>query len=356
MPGEKPIVYILRGDDREAVEAHIRKAFSSLGASDMASLNTTHLEGKAITINDLRASALALPFLTKRRLVVVDDALKLFAMKGFGNKKDEDKKLQLEFLAFLDSLPQSTALVLAIPDTMKSRKRNGVWESYWQTLGKSHWLIKWAGSAGDRVFIQDCSLPTGGKMVKWIQEKAVEFGGEFTLQAAKTLVEYLGNDTQCAAQEIEKLLTYVDFDRPVGDKDVQLLSIPENQSDIFEMVDAVGTKDGKKAIRQLHLLLEDSDIIPIFSMIVRQFRLILQAREILDTGGNDHDVAKILRQKPFVARKICAQAQHFDLLTLESIYLQLQKIDIDMKTGGMQGDIALDLFIARITNTIAQLT
>ena len=185
--------------------------------------------------------------------------------------------------------------------------------------------------------------------MKWIQEKAGEFGGTLTLRAAQMLAEYLGNDTQRAAQEIEKLLTYVDFNRSVGDKDVQLLSIQENQSDIFEMVDALGSKDGKKAMRQLHLLLEDNDFIPVFSMIVRQFRLILQAREILDEGGNDRDVAKILRQQPFVARKISTQAQQFDLLTLESIYYQLQKIDIDMKTGGMQGDIALDLFIARLT-------
>ena len=82
MPAEKPIVYILRGDDREAIEAHIHKAYASLGAPEMAALNTTHLEGKSITLNDLRASALALPFLTERRLVVVDDALKLCAEKN----------------------------------------------------------------------------------------------------------------------------------------------------------------------------------------------------------------------------------------------------------------------------------
>jgi len=353
MPAEKPIVYILRGDDREAIEAHIHKACASLGAPEMAALNTTHLEGKSITLNDLRASALALPFLTERRLVVVDDALKLFTMKGSSKWSDGDKKRNLEFLALLDSLPQSTALILVIPDTLKTRKRKSIWESYWQTLGKNHWLIKWAESAGNRIFIQDCTLPTGGEFVKWIQDKAGELGGELIPRAAQTLAEYLGNDTQRAVQEIIKLLTYVDFERPVDEKDVQLLSIQENQSDIFEMVDALGSKDGKKAMRQLHLLLEDNDFIPVFSMIVRQFRLILQTREILDEGGNDRDVAKILRQQPFVARKISAQAQQFDLLTLESIYYQLQKIDIDMKTGGMQGDIALDLFIARLTNAFA---
>lgn len=315
----------------------------------MAELNTTHLEGHLTTINDLRAAALAAPFLTERRLVVVDDALRVVAKKGAGKGQSGDKKNQSEFIAFLDSLPRSTALLLVIPDTIKKRKRSGVWESYWQTLNINHWLIKWVNSAGDRAYVHNCPLPTGGEMAKWIQEKAQALGGIFTPRASQTLMEYLGNDTQRAAQEIEKLLTYVNIDRPVNDEDVQLLSIPENQSDIFELVDALGNRDGEKGIRQLHLLLEENDVVPVFSMIIRQFRLILQTREILDEGGDAQDVEKKLHQRSFVARKVCAQAQHFNMETLESIYQQLQKIDVDMKTGGMKGDMAMDLFIARLT-------
>ena len=343
MPAEKPVVYILRGDDREGIEAHIQKAFDSLGAPDMAELNTTHLDGKQTTLNDLRAAAMAVPFLTERRLVVVDDTLKVFS------RGDADKKKQSDFLELLDSLPRTTALVLVSPDTMKNRKRGGVWESYWQTLGKGHWLIKWANAAGDRAYIQDCPLPSGNEMVKWIREKTGELGGEITPRAAQTLMAFLGNDTQRAAQEIEKLLTYVNFERLVDEADVQLLSIPENQSDIFEMVDALGGKDGVEAMRQMHLLFEDNDFIPVFSMVVRQFRLILQAREILDTGGSEKDVEKLLHQRSFVARKVCTQAGRFSMGQLVSIYQQLQKIDVDMKTGVMQGDVAMELFITRLT-------
>lgn len=144
----------------------------------------------------------------------------------------------------------------------------------------------------------------------------------------------------------------MNFERPVDDPDVQLLSIPENQSDIFEMVDALGGKDGKEAMRQMHLLLEDNDFIPVLSMVVRQFRLILQAREILDEGGSEKDVEKLLHQRSFVARKVCKQAGRFPMQQLESIYQQLQKIDVDMKTGVMQGDVAMELFITRLTTPI----
>lgn len=337
MPEEKPIVYILRGDDREAIEAHIRKFYKSLGEPDMADMNTTHLEGKSIDLNDLRAAALAMPFLTERRMVIVENALHAYSGRGKENARKE-------FLALLESLPQSTGLVLVIPDTLKYKG--------WETLHEKHWLIKWANQASSRVLVVDCALPSEREMSGWVREKTGQMGGSITLQAASLLAEYVGNNTQRASQEIVKLLTYVNYDRPVDDDDVRRLTVQDHQSDIFEMVDAIGLRDGEKALEMLHLLLEETDIIPLFGMIIRQFRLILQAREIIDEGGNAQDVAKLLHIHSFVAQKVSGQTQQFTLPALESIYHQLLEIDLDMKTGGMDGDIALDVLIARLATGI----
>jgi DNA polymerase-3 subunit delta len=83
-------------------------------------------------------------------------------------------------------------------------------------------------------------------------------------------------------------------------------------------------------------------------MIVRQFRLLLQAREILEANGSPDDIARTLKQHPYVAQKIAGQAKHFDLPTLEDIYHQLLKIDVDGKTGGMDVGLALDVLIAQL--------
>ncbi len=339
MPEDKPILYILRGDDREAVDSHIRTFYEALGEGDMADMNTTRLEGKSTDLNDLRAAALALPFLTQRRLVILEDALKPYQGRGKGQDREN-------FLALLESLPNSTGLVLVIPDSQKYK--NGQW--VWETLHDQHWLIKWVKSAGKRAIVVNCPLPNDRQMPAWIREKAVESGGSFTPQAASTLAEYVGTNTQRAAQEIVKLLTYVNFERPVDDDDVRRLTAQDRQADIFNLVDAIGQRDGKTALDLLHLLLEEADFGQLFGMIIRQFRLILQAREIMDAGGNENDVRSTLKQHPYVAKKISAQARQFDLPTLESIYHQLLKIDLDAKTGEMGGDIALDILIARLAN------
>jgi len=345
MSDDKPVVYIMRGDDRQAIEAHINNFYRGLGAPDMADMNFTRLEGKQADLNDLRSAALALPFLTTRRLVVVEDALKM--VEGGRSSGDRDK-----YLALFDSLPNSTALVLVIQDTQKMRKRSGRWETYWEQLNQKHWLMKWAAQAGGRVYIQDCALPGDREMGNWIRKKAEEKGGSFTIMAAQMLADYVGTNTLRADQEITKLLTYVNFARPVDDDDVRRLGIQDQQSDVFTMVDAIGHRNGQKALEMLHILLEEMAFGGLFSMVVRQFRLILQAREIMDGGGGEREVARILGLQPFVARKIVGQAQKFDLGALENIYHHLQKIDLDVKTSRIDGEIALDLFITQVSSGI----
>jgi DNA polymerase-3 subunit delta len=336
MTKSKPTVYVLRGDDRQAIETHLSKFFRELGTPDMAEMNTSRLEGGHTSLNDLREAALALPFLADRRLVILEDALKMLKNKGQQERK--------AFLELLDSLPQSTALTLVIPDTRKYSRG----QTYWETLNGRHWLIQWIEDAGEKAYVIDCPLPDEREMPSWVRAKAKELNGSFTTPAAMVLAEYVGNNTQRAIQEIEKLLTYVNLERPVDDDDVRRLTAQDQQGDIFALVDAIGNRNGQQALEMLHILLDESDPLQLYGMIIRQFRLLLQTREIIEMGGQAQDVAKRLKQHPYVAGKITQQARHFDLTDLEQIYHRLLKIDLDMKTGGMPGDVALDVLIAEL--------
>lgn len=338
MPTEKPIVYILRGDDQEAVENHCRQFVQRLGNAETAAMNTTRLDGSA-SLNDLRAAALALPFLAERRLVIVDDALRSYS--GKSNRSQQSALLQL-----FDTLPESTALVLILPDEL--RYRSG--RTDWVTYHNRHWLIAWADQSGGRSLIIDCPLPSKQAMIGWIKQKAVDLGGSFSAGAQIKLADYVGNDTLRATSEIEKLLTYVNFERPVDGVDVQELTTQEQEANIFHMVDAIGMQDAQKAMSYLHILAESEELLPIFGMIIRQFRLMLQIRELLALGKNEKEMAATLNLNAFVVEKMAAQARRFDLRSLERIYHQLLKIDLDSKSFGMDLGLALDVLIARLAN------
>ena len=188
-------------------------------------------------------------------------------------------------------------------------------------------------------------------MVERIQEMAREFGGQITPQAAALLSSLVDGDPRAFNQEIQKLLAYVNYQRAIEPEDVELLTADIGQGNIFAMVDALGNQNGRQAMSMLQRLLEGKESGMIFPMVVRQFRLILLAREVLDNGGNKNDVARQLKLPPFVADKLYLQARRFTLPELEAIYRQLLEIDKAIKTGKVPGDLALDTLVVELTSS-----
>ncbi len=87
----------------------------------------------------------------------------------------------------------------------------------------------------------------------------------------------------------------------------------------------------------------------LWGMIIRQFRLLLQAREMLDARAGVPEIQKSLGLHEFVAGKICAQAKRFSLAALESIYHELLEIDERAKNSQVSLDLALDMLVVQLT-------
>jgi DNA polymerase-3 subunit delta len=188
-------------------------------------------------------------------------------------------------------------------------------------------------------------MPKRWEMPRWIEGEAKKQGGKIDPDAATRLSEMVGEDTRIAAQELTKLLTYVNFERPIRMMDVEKVSIVSAQGSVFELVDALGQNDGKKAQHVLHQLLEDEEAFELWGMVIRQFRLLLQAREMLDERAAVPEVQKALGLHEFVAQKVCNQAGRFSMSALESIYHKLLEIDEAAKTSQVPLDLALDTLI-----------
>ena len=89
---------------------------------------------------------------------------------------------------------------------------------------------------------------------------------------------------------------------------------------------------------QLQRLLQEEDPHYAFVMVIRQFRLLLRAREVLDAGKNP---LQALGVHPFVAGKVAEQARNFRLSDLERVYRRLMEIDLADKSGGSQLEATL---------------
>jgi DNA polymerase III subunit delta len=370
--GEKPVVYIFHGDDVYGLQKFIAGMIAKLGDPSLAELNLARLDGRVVSDNDIRTAVLSMPFLTERRLVVMSNPLAKISPKSARSKdgsEDEPgepsapdpesgkrgsaaKGPRERFLALLDTIPPTTALVLVIDDTMVRRK--GQWE--WEVLTPTHWLSKWSDKAGGNAIVREFLLPRMEEMPGWIRKQVQAQGGQITPQAALVLAEHLGSDTQAVSQEITKLLTYANYKRPVEAEDVELLTARMALADVFKMVDALAERNPTQTLKQLHRLLDTSEPQEVFGMIVRQFRLLLQAREVLDEGGGvDQIQAEVIDQKgkvhPYVARKLAGQAVHFTLESLIAIHHRLLELDMGLKTSQFTFELAMDTLVAELTQS-----
>jgi DNA polymerase-3 subunit delta len=333
-----PRFYLLYGLDEFGLAEFVEQLKQTLGDASLAALNTTLFDGRTVTLPDLRAACDAMPFLTERRLVLVEGWLTRLLSRGDDAEADTDTRGSASaretiqaLLEYLPRQPDTTLLILV-------EKRD---------LPEKNPLLKTATGA-NWAQVKRFDLPKGEDLVKWIRARARAEGGDFSREAALALAQ-AESHPRALGHEIEKLLTYVDFKRPVERADVEHLTPAGSEARIFDLVDALGQRRGPPAQRQLHHLLETEEPLYLLGMIVRQFRLILLAREMLDARATEPDVAHALGLHSFSAGKICAQARNFSLTALERIYHRLLDCDADIKTGQAAAATVLDTLVAELT-------
>jgi DNA polymerase-3 subunit delta len=311
----------LYGNDEFAIA---RRLSEIQAQHDADGLNTARIEARTVSQEELNNAINAMPFLSAMRLVFLANP----------SARTSAPSARQKFLDFLLAAPPSTLVVLH--ELVEPREIS------------KHWLVKRAekGELKAEAFM----MPRLQEMPGWIINETRRQNGQMEAGAASLLAEMTGEDTRLATQEITKLLTYVNFTRPIRLTDVEAVSIVSAQVDVFSLVDALGSGDGKKAQKVLHQLLENEEPFGLWGMVIRQFRLLLQAKEILDQGGKEFNVQQTLGLHGFVAGKICTQARRFQLTSLEAIYHKLLEIDEGAKTSQVTLDLALDMLVMELTH------
>jgi DNA polymerase-3 subunit delta len=320
-----PNLYFLYGNDEFAITRKLKEFESDFTDPTSADMNTARLDARSVDENELNNAVNAMPFLAKRRLVLLQNP----------SSKYNNPTARKKFLEYIEKTPDTTRLVM--------------FESVEPREADKHWLVKWAEKNSKLIQTRAFMLPRLKDMPGWIINETKNQGGKIEPRAAEMLKDMVGVDTRQAGMEIAKLLAYVNWARPVTVQDVEAVCIVTSQQSVFDFVDALANGNGKVAQHLLHRLLETEDDFALWGMVIRQFRLLIQAREILDSRGNQNDVARALGVHPFVAEKASQQAARFSIHSLEYIYRRLLAIDEGVKTSQVTLDLALDTLVVELT-------
>jgi DNA polymerase-3 subunit delta len=84
-------------------------------------------------------------------------------------------------------------------------------------------------------------------------------------------------------------------------------------------------------------------------MIVRQFRIMIQVKDLAERGVPPQKIGAQLGLHHFVAEKGLRQSRNFSMAQLGTIYRKLLETDVAIKTGQMDPVLALDMLIAGLS-------
>jgi len=330
------LLHILIGEDDYSRRQALEEIKKSIGDPTAIMTNTTVLEGKQVTPEHLRAACETVPFLAEKRLVIVEGLLERFEPKGKTGKKKSSRQSEQEeaYKPIADGIKQLPPFTELVVIDGKINDRNPL-------------LRELISAAKVRSF----PMLKANQVGQWIERRLAsqEKGSSISPKAAALLVRLVGNDLWTMANEIDKLLLFTGG-RQIEEADVKAVVSNAQDASVFNMVDAILELRVGVAQEMLQQLFRQG-MAPaqILVMLSRQVRIIFQVKEMRERGRSRGEIQnKLGLSSDFVLRKAWEQADKYSPARIRDVYHKLLETDIAIKTGKMEGELALDVLIAEL--------
>lgn len=182
----------------------------------------------------------------------------------------------------------------------------------------------------------------------WIKKYALSQKGKIEDMAVEIIVNCIGSDLWQLSNEVSRMINSKK-NRTVTAQDARLNFPPKIENEIFKTIDAIGQKNKKQALILLGNHLENGDnALYLLSMISYQFRNLLVVKELMEKNIQYPLIIKKSRLHPFVVKKSYEMCRQFSFSDLKKIYRKIFQVDLDVKTGKLDQEMALELLIAGV--------
>ena len=304
-PGKLRPGYVLAGDEiflLDRCRAAVTKAFvpadlRDFCLSDLDLANTSIFE----VLDRAQTPSLMSPF----QVIFVRNVRQLYTR---GAKKEEFAALDRYFES-----PNPQALLVFIADFLRipsdvrrmELDDKNRFERLKETLGEHCGMVELA-----RVDEEDA--------MRWATGKAQEANIRLEPDAARELVDALGADMMLVASELEKLLLFALDRGKITLGDVETMVLAAKQRSLYELTDAISSRDRVRALALLHGLLNSSDAgedsaIGHLYMLARTFRqmLVILEKNVRDSRAIWQALWQGFRMPPFAADDLIRQARRY---------------------------------------------
>lgn len=321
--GEVAPVYLVLGEESYFLNP-IKEAFMGLIASEQASFNIGQYDMKTTSLAQATDDAMSIPFFGKRRLVIIKNPIFLTGEKTKGKIEHDTAS----FADYLQNPLSSTVLVIFAPYKKLDERKKIV-----KQLKKSAVIV-------------DNSVMNEFAVHNYFANKVTEAGLTIDRAALDLILERTDASLQLMMNELPKLKVAVGEQKKITEKIVDAVVTQTLEQNIFRLVDIVLAKNVPAALRVYHdLLTQKIEPLSINSILISQFRLLLQTQILRKHGYAQGNIAAVLKTHPYRVKLAMQKANHFSRQDLKEAYLGLAEIEEKLKSSRQDPELMFQLFM-----------
>ena len=319
---ELAAVYLITGTDRPKVTRALRRLRERVGEAA-----TEILSAQDASADDVAAACNALGLFTvERRLVVVEQV-------------ERWKTADLKALEAYLKGPAPTTVLALVGDEIK----------------RDSGLAKAVAKSGE-VLIYD--LPKRGRkadLPRWVEGQLKERGVVIEHEAARAVVDLVGDNTTELATEVDKLATWAAGDR-IGEREVQELVPARAEAPPFDLTDAWGRRDVAAAVAASERIVERSGdatrdvLLRVTGLLTSHVGRVRDCRRLDAEGIPPAAAAERLKRNRFYVQKLYEQAGNFSEDELDEAIVRLAQLDLALKGGSkLPGELEFTRTLVDVT-------
>lgn len=319
-------LYLFHGPEEYTKEQALTQLTDKLVQEQYKELDYHMIDGTETSADSIIAASETLPFMSERRLIVVKD------YAGLGSKSSGDEEILKKYL---ERVPESTCLVFY----------------HRGNADKKRMIYKAISKYGEAVEFVRLKAP---ELTKWTAKTFRSHKKEISKEDLAYFLIQVGDNLEDINNEIGKLTSYAGSSQRITREMIDKLVAPSPEYTVFELIDAVSTRQRGRALQLLEVLLDGGQsTFGIISLISRQLKTMLLCKEYMEKGYSLGTIQDLLKAKPYklhpyAVKKAANQSRNFTLEQLRDYFDKCLELDYGVKSGRQKERLGIEMLIIKM--------
>ncbi|MCH5597454.1 DNA polymerase III subunit delta [Niabella ginsengisoli] len=289
-------VYWIEGDEDFYVDQLVNYAEQNILSESEASFNLTVFYGKDAAWPDVLNACKKYPMFSDRQVVIIKEAQQM---------RDVDK---LE--SYIQSPLSSTILLVAFKD----KKLDSRTKFAKLVKDKAEYILTKK--------LYENALP------EWVNTVVSTMGYSISPKANSLLVDHIGNDLSRIKNELDKILINLGSRKAITEEDVENYVGISKEFNVFELQNAIATRNLAKAIRIIQYFEANPKVAPIQLVLPSLYSFFNKVYMVFGASGGEDGIAKQIGVGPYFVKSYLQATKTYSFSDVEKILLLLHNYNL----------------------------